>query len=196
MNHPRIASPITSLSAAHSSLPRTAGKIAGKIADKAAPRLARRGALLACCVRLLAMLLLGIGAAATASAEPSEKDAIALVEKGAAFMKTHGKEEMIKRVNAKDPDYLQGALYLTMRDLKGVILANPVNQAMIGKDLIDVPDADGKLFRREIVELAKKKGKGWVDYKFKNPVSGRIEAKTSYIQLVGDVTLEAGIYKK
>jgi len=196
MNHPRIASPITSLSAAHSSLPRTAGKIAGKIADKAAPRLARRGAVLACCVRLLAMLLLGIGAAATAGAEPSEKDAIALVEKGAAFMKTHGKEEMIKRVNAKDPDYLQGALYLTMRDLKGVILANPVNQAMIGKDLIDVPDADGKLFRREIVELAKKKGKGWVDYKFKNPVSGRIEAKTSYIQLVGDVTLEAGIYKK
>jgi len=196
MNHPRIASPITSLSAAHSSLPRTAGKIAGKIADKAAPRLARRGAVLACCVRLLAMLLLGIGAAATAGAEPSEKDAIALVEKGAAFMKTHGKEEMIKRVNAKDPDYLQGALYLTMRDLKGVILANPVNQAMIGKDLIDVPDADGKLFRREIVELAKKKGKGWVDYKFKNPVSGKIEAKTSYIQLVGDVTLEAGIYKK
>jgi cytochrome c len=192
MNHPRIASPITSLSAAHSSLPRTAGKIA----DKAAPRLARRGAVLACCVRLLAMLLLGIGAAATAGAEPSEKDAIALVEKGAAFMKTHGKEEMIKRVNAKDPDYLQGALYLTMRDLKGVILANPVNQAMIGKDLIDVPDADGKLFRREIVELAKKKGKGWVDYKFKNPVSGKIEAKTSYIQLVGDVTLEAGIYKK
>jgi len=196
MNHPRIASPITSLSAAHSSLPRAAGKLAGKIADKAAPRLARRGAVLACCVRLLAMLLLGIGAAATAGAEPSEKDAIALVEKGAAFMKTHGKEEMIKRVNAKDPDYLQGALYLTMRDLKGVILANPVNQAMIGKDLIDVPDADGKLFRREIVELAKKKGKGWVDYKFKNPVSGKIEAKTSYIQLVGDVTLEAGIYKK
>jgi cytochrome c len=127
--------------------------------------------------------------------EPREKDAIAMVEKGAAFMKTGGKDEMIKRINAKDPDYLQGALYLTMRDQKGVILANPVNPAMIGKDLVDVPDADGKLFRREILELAKSKGKGWVDYKFKNPASGKVEAKTSYIYKVGDVTLEAGIYK-
>ena len=58
-----------------------------------------------------------------------------------------------------------------------MILANPVNPAMIGKDLVDVPDADGKLFRREILELAKKKGKGWVDYKFKNPASGKVEPR-------------------
>ncbi len=130
------------------------------------------------------------------AAEPAEKDAIAMVEKGAAFMKSSGKDEMIKRINAKDADYVQGPLYLTMRDTKGVILANPVNAAMIGKDLVDVPDADGKLFRREILELAKKKGKGWVDYKFKNPASSKVEAKTTYIYAVGDVTLEAGIYKK
>jgi hypothetical protein len=52
------------------------------------------------------------------------------------------------------------------------------------------------MFRKEILDLAKSKGKGWVDYKFKNPESGKVEAKTTYIQLVGDVTLEAGIYKK
>jgi signal transduction histidine kinase len=128
--------------------------------------------------------------------EPSEKDAIALVEKGVAFMKAKGKDEMIKQINAKDPEYVQGSLYLVMRDNKGVVVANPVNPAMIGKDLLDVPDVDGKLFRREILEVAKTKGKGWVDYKFKNPASGKVEAKTSYIYRVGDVTLEAGIYKK
>ncbi len=144
-----------------------------------------------------AVLIAAVGFSPCAFAsEPSEKDAIAMVEKGAAFMKASGKDEMIKRINAKDADYVQGPLYLTMRDAKGVILANPVNPAMIGKDLVDVPDADGKLFRREILELAKKKGKGWVDYKFKNPASGKVEAKTTYIYLVGDVTLEAGIYKK
>ncbi|WP_426189473.1 cache domain-containing protein [Massilia sp. DWR3-1-1] len=146
-------------------------------------------------VLTLALAACAIAAPAWA-AEPSEKDAIAMVEKGATFMKTAGKDDMIKRINAKDPEFIQGPLYLTMRDAKGVILANPVNPAMIGKDLVDVPDADGKPFRREILELAKKKGKGWVDYKFKNPASGKVEAKTTYIQLVGDVTLEAGIYKK
>lgn len=145
---------------------------------------------------VLAFSLAAAIAAPAFASEPTEKDAIAMVEKGAAVMKSAGKEDMIKRINAKDPDFLQGALYLTMRDAKGVILANPVNAAMIGKDLVDVPDADGKPFRREILELAKKKGKGWVDYKFKNPASGKVEAKTTYIQLVGDVTLEAGIYKK
>jgi cytochrome c len=130
------------------------------------------------------------------AAEPTEKDAISMVEKGAAFMKANSQAEMIKRINAKDADYVQGPLYLTMRDNKGVILANPVNPAMIGKDLVDVPDADGKLFRREILELAKSKGKGWVDYKFKNPASGKVEDKTTYIYRVGEVTLEAGIYKK
>jgi cytochrome c len=146
-------------------------------------------------VLTLALAACAIAAPAWAS-EPSEKDAIAMVEKGATVMKTAGKDDMIKRINAKDPEFVQGPLYLTMRDAKGVILANPVNPAMIGKDLVDVPDADGKPFRREILELAKKKGKGWVDYKFKNPASGKVEAKTTYIQLVGDVTLEAGIYKK
>jgi cytochrome c len=144
-----------------------------------------------------AVLIAAIGfSPAVFATEPSEKDAVAMVEKGAAFMKGSGKDEMIKRINAKDAEYVQGPLYLTIRDAKGVILANPVNPAMIGKDLVDVPDADGKLFRREILELAKKKGKGWVDYKFKNPASGKVEAKTTYIYLVGDVTLEAGIYKK
>jgi signal transduction histidine kinase len=146
--------------------------------------------------RHLALLVATTSAYAFAHAnEPTDKDAVTLVEKGVAFMKTKGKEEMIKHINAKDPDYVQGALYLVMRDDKGVVLANPVNPAMVGKDLLDVPDVDGKLFRREILEVAKTKGKGWVDYKFKNPASGKVEAKTSYIYKVGDVTLEAGIYK-
>jgi hypothetical protein len=48
--------------------------------------------------------------------EPTEKDAIALVEKGAAFMKAKGKDEMIKRINAKDPDFVQSSLYLKIGD--------------------------------------------------------------------------------
>jgi cytochrome c len=130
------------------------------------------------------------------AAEPSAKDAIALVDKGAAFMKAHGKAELIKQVNAKNPDYVQGPLYMTIRDRQGIIVANPVNQTLIGKDLLDVPDPDGKLFRREILEVAKTKGKGWVDYRFKNPDTGKIESKTSYIMSVEDVTLESGIYKR
>ncbi|MCM2566818.1 MULTISPECIES: cache domain-containing protein [Janthinobacterium] len=137
------------------------------------------------------------GGNVSAAVEPTEKDAIAMAERGAAFMKAHGKEEMMKKITAKDPDFVQGSLYVDMRDIKtGIVLAHPINPSIVGKDLTDVPDANGKKYRREIIELAQKQGKGWVDYQYKNPTTGKIEPKTTYILRVNDVVLEAGIYKK
>jgi len=140
-----------------------------------------------------ALLLAG----AVQAAEPGEKDAIAMAERGAAFIKAHGKDEMIKHISAKDPEFVQGSLYVDMRDINsGIVLAHPFNPSIVGKDLTDVPDASGKKYRREIIELGQKKGHGWVDYQYKNPATGKIEPKSTYILRVGDVVLEAGIYKR
>ena len=131
------------------------------------------------------------------ASEPTEKDAIAMAERGAAMVKAKGKEEVMKRITAKDPEFVQGSLYIDIRDVKtGIVLAHPYNPSIVGKDLTDVPDANGKKYRREIIELAAAKGKGWVDYQYKNPTSGKIEPKTTYILLVNGVVLEAGLYKK
>ncbi|WP_198115863.1 cache domain-containing protein [Massilia rhizosphaerae] len=140
---------------------------------------------------------LTVSCAGALAAEPTEKDAIAMAERGAAMIKTKGREEVMKRITAKDPEFVQGALYIDMRDVKtGIVLAHPYNQSIVGKDLTDVPDANGKKYRREIIELAAAKGKGWVDYQYKNPTNGKIEPKTTYILLVDGVVLEAGLYKK
>lgn len=142
-------------------------------------------------------LCLGLACSGALAAEPTEKDAIAMTERGAALIKSKGKDEMIKRINAKDPEFIQGTMYIGMRDIKtGVMLAHPLNPSIVGKDLTDVPDANGKKYRREIIEVAAAKGKGWVDYMYKNPASGKIEPKTTYVMKVDDVVLEAGIYKK
>lgn len=131
-----------------------------------------------------------------AASQPTEKDAIAMAERGAAFIKAHGKEALMKKLVEKDADFVQGELYVDMRDINtGIVIAHPINPSIVGKNLTDVPDASGKVYRREIIELAAKKGKGWVDYMYKNPISGKIEPKTTYILRVGDVVLEAGIYK-
>jgi cytochrome c len=142
-------------------------------------------------------LCLGLACSGALANEPTAKDAIAMTERGAALIKAKGKDEMMKRINAKDPDFVQGELYVDLRDVKtGIVLAHPYNPSIVGKDLTDVPDANGKKYRREIIELAAAKGKGWVDYQYKNPTSGKIEPKTTYILLVDGVVLEAGIYKK
>lgn len=144
-----------------------------------------------------ATLCLALATSAASANEPTEKDAVAMADRGAALVKAKGKDEMMKRINAKDPDFVQGSLYVDMRDAKtGIVLAHPFNPSIVGKDLTDVPDANGKKYRREIIELAAAKGKGWVDYQYKNPASGKIEPKTTYILLVDGVVLEAGLYKK
>lgn len=109
-------------------------------------------------------------------------------------MRKNGKDELIKMINTREPAFNQGALYLVMFDIGGIAVAHPTT-ALIGKNLVDVPDADGKLFRREMAAAAWGKGSGWVAYKFMNPANGKVEPKITYVLRVGDVALAAGIYR-
>ena len=146
---------------------------------------------------LLGAMLCLTAATSAVAAEPTEKDAIAMTERGAAFVKAHGRDEMIKHIAAKDPDFVQGSMYIYMRDLNSSLnIAHPFNPSIIGKDLNEVPDVNGKMYRRDIIDLARKSGKGWVDYMYKNPETGKVEPKTSYVLRVNDVVLITGIYKK
>jgi signal transduction histidine kinase len=121
--------------------------------------------------------------------------AVAMVEKGAAYMQKNGKDALIKEVNNKNPEFINDTTYLTVRALDGTQLAHPTNPKLVGKNMVVLPDADGKLFRKEIIEQAQSKGKGWVDYRYNNPANGNIEKKSTYFFKQGDVILEAGIYK-
>jgi cytochrome c len=130
-----------------------------------------------------------------AFAQDKPADAIAMVDKGLAYLKKNGKEALIKEINAKNPDYVKGELYLYVRGVDGTVLAHPVNPKLVGKNMITLPDAEGKYFRKEIIDRAKAEGKGWVDYSYNNPVSKVIEKKSTYFVRADDIILEAGIYK-
>jgi len=119
-----------------------------------------------------------------------------IVEKAAAYAASHGKDQLIAEVNKKDGPFVSGDLYVFVFNEKGITIAHPVNPALIGKDNVNEPDADGKLFRKEIVQVAETKGSGWVNYKFKNPANGNIEPKISYVKKQGDVIIIAGVYLK
>ncbi|MFZ6730925.1 cache domain-containing protein [Undibacterium sp. Ji42W] len=128
-------------------------------------------------------------------ADDNPADAVAMVEKGLAYMQKNGKDALVQEINNKNPDFINGSIYLYVRSLDGIVIAHPINPKLIGKNMLDLPDADGKYYRKEIIALARSKGKGWVDYRYNNPVSKQIENKTTYIFRSNDVILEAGIYK-
>ena len=141
--------------------------------------------------RFLATLLLLAGLAAAAPKD----DAVGLVQDAAKFMKSKGREAALQECAKPDGPWVKGELYVFAYDFQGVIVAHPKNPKLVGKNMLEVPDVDGKLFRKDIVEIAKTKGSGWVDYKYKNPENGKIEEKTTYLLKSGDVIFCCGIYR-
>src|SRR5581483_6005063 len=84
-------------------------------------------------------------------------------------------------------------LYPFIYDLDGVNVAHGARPALIGKNLISLKDQDGKYLIREMVELAKGKGSGWINYKWPHPITNKIEDKTSYIERMGDYFVGVGV---
>ncbi|MBT9466732.1 cache domain-containing protein [Hydrogenophaga sp.] len=131
----------------------------------------------------------------SAQADATAEDATAMVKKGVAFMKTNGKDKGHAEISSKESQFKKDDLYLVVYGLDGTVRAHGANEKMIGKNLIELKDIDGKLFVKERVELAQSKGTFWQDYKFTNPTNKKIEPKAMYCEKLEDAVVCGGIYK-
>lgn len=133
---------------------------------------------------------------ALASETGTAAEAEALVKKGIAYAKANGKDKLITEVTNTKGQFVDRDLYLSIWDMKATVLAHGANPKMNGKDIIELKDADGKAFMKEIVSKAGGAGKGWVDYKWVNPVTKEIQAKSAYFEKMDDMIISSGYYKK
>lgn len=123
------------------------------------------------------------------------KEAETLVSKAAKAIAAN-KDGTFKEITGKDKKWVDRDLYPMVYDMSGKCVAHGQNERQVGKDLIDVMDADGKEYLKERIELAKSKGKFWQDYRFKDPLTKKVLPKTAYCEKVSDVIVCAGIYKR
>lgn len=121
-------------------------------------------------------------------------EAKAMVEKAAAFLKANGKEKAFREFT-EGSAFKKNDIYIFVVDLNGVILAHGSNPKLVGKDMSNLKDAGGKLFIKEIIDQANEKGSGWSDYRWANPVTKKIDLKSTYFQKTNDVIIGCGIYK-
>ena len=113
-------------------------------------------------------------------------DAKSMIQKAAAFIKANGKEKAIAEFNNPQGKFIDRDLYILAVDFKGIILANGANAKRVGQNMLGLKDANGKLLFPEFIETAKTKGSGWVDYKWVNPETKKVEDKSTYIQKTDD----------
>jgi cytochrome c len=123
-------------------------------------------------------------------------EAVAMVKKAQAFVRASGKDKALAEFSNPQGTFKDRDLYVFVLDRTGNTLAHGGNPKLIGKAMIDLKDADGKLFIKAIVDTAfGAAGKVWVDYKWPNPVSKAVEPKSTYVEKYDDMLIGVGIYK-
>ena len=143
-----------------------------------------------------ALFLFALGMNAFAAERGTREDAQNMVKKAVAYVKEKGRDKAIEEFNNPKGSFIDRDLYIFAfsTDGTGVELANGANAKLIGKNVTDMRDADGKYLIQDILKVGKA-GQGWVDYKWPNPVSKLIEGKATYVERVGDLVIGCGYYK-
>lgn len=145
-----------------------------------------------------ALLVTGIVLISTLSALAADRakdnDAVAMVKKAVALYKTAGAGAYAD-FNAPSQKFIDRDLYITAYDMEGTCLAHGANIKLVGKNLMNMKDPDGVPFIKNRIELAKKNGSFWQDYKFTDPLTKEVLPKKVYCETVSTTVICGGVYK-
>lgn len=144
---------------------------------------------------LAAVSLFAAAAGVQAQSKGNEADAVALVKKAVDYMKKNGREKALAEFSNPQGQFIDRDLYIFVIDQKAKMLAHGALPKIIGKDVIEMKDADGGYLFKDMLAATATKQNAWVHYKWPNPVSKNIEAKSTYLERVDDLVIGCGIYK-
>ncbi len=143
---------------------------------------------------LVATLLTALPLAGALATAPTKDEVVAVVKKAVGFYKANGKEKALAEFNNKDGQFAKGEDYVDVHDINGVCVAHPISPAKVGLNRLDQSDSAGKFYVKDLVEAAKQKPSGWIEYVMKNPTSGKLQNKTAYWEVHDGLIFKAGTY--
>jgi cytochrome c len=141
-----------------------------------------------------AACLVGILALPVASRAATPEEAKAFSERAAAYIKQVGEERAFADFTRPDGGFVDGELYVFCYDRNGVNKAHGGNPSFVGQNLLHIKDPDGKEPNNLIVRKGFDEDRGWVDFKWPNPVTKKIERKSAYVIRTNDVICGVGYY--
>ena len=142
------------------------------------------------------LVLIGIaGNPATAADFATKDEAQAMVKKAVAYIKDQGADKAYPEISDRAGKFVDRDLYVVVYGLDGKVLAHGGNAKLIGKEMIEAQDVDGKFFVKERVDLARKQASFWQDYKFVNPTDKKVEPKQMYCERLNETAVCGGIYR-
>ena len=122
-------------------------------------------------------------------------EAINMVKQVQRMFASQGPSKTFKAVTSQLPVFKDRDLYPFIYTLEGVNVAHGVKRVLVGKDLLELRDGEGTPLIKLMVNVAKTRKNGWVDYKWPNPVTRQLTSKSAYIERLGrDYFVGVGVY--
>lgn len=129
----------------------------------------------------------------TADINNDAKRAKELLDRAVAYYEEK-KDRALAAFN-RQGEFIQGDLYVYAINSTGVMLASGgSSSALIDRIVLGLSDVDGKLLFKEMLDVARSKGSGSVEYRWLNRVDRKVERKVTYFKKVGDVIIAVGYY--
>lgn len=124
------------------------------------------------------------------------KEARAMLDRAVAQLQQKSPEASFAAFNNPKGQFVRGDLYVFVVGLNdGIMHAHGAAlEGLVGMQVMDLRDAAGKALIREMVDVAKAKGSGEVDYVWLNRVTNKVENKTAFVKRVGDNLVAVGYY--
>jgi cytochrome c len=144
---------------------------------------------------LCVLIIFFTNGSAFAADKDTAEEATAMVKKAVAFLKANGKDKAVAEFNNPRGQFVDRDLYIFVIDKDGTTLANGVNARLVGKNVMELKDADGKYFIKTLLDIGNTKGKGWLEYKWSNQTTQKMELKATYVEKADDLLVACGIYK-
>jgi len=153
--------------------------------------------------RIAIAVLLGAVALNTMAAPPEvradlrgsdvERRAATLLNRAVAHVETRGETGTADFNHG--PEFIDRDLYVYALRTDGTFLASGGDSAaLIGQNVLNETDLNGRPFFREIIDQARGFGSGRVEYRWFNPADSRGRPKVALFRRVGEVIVAAGYY--
>ena len=137
---------------------------------------------------------LAVAGAVASEQRVTAKEAETMVKKGVALLKAN-RDKAINEFNNNKDVWVDRELYLVVYKMDGTAVAHGTSPKMVGKNMLDLRDADGKEHIKERMEIAKTKSAFWQDYRTLNRDNKKIEPKSMYCERADELIVCGGIYK-
>ena len=126
---------------------------------------------------------------------PDAKLVKAMVARALEYMDEHGTPALIEKVNAAVPEFYQGEHYVFILDHTAAVVAHPIYPIWIGVSGETGRDIGGTAFITRMATAAAENPDGtWFNYRWSNPVTGKISTKSSWVVMRDNHIIGAGIY--